>query len=412
MTAIKSTIRSARRTVVAAWLVGLAGVVSCSDSGPTGPGAAQGDLLLVTSIPDQTGVNGSSFIQTAGLDRDQIGNADAHEQTFYPYASIHGNTVIVTQHSYGDQAIRYQRGADGRLVETGRLSLPPGGFGAGVAFASATKAYVAMTFAGRILIINPQTMTQTGEIDLTTLGIARNPANPNDRNPEPAALIVHNGKLHVGLQQLVTAYSSADGTDIAIIDVATDQFEQVVHDPRSAGPGRYGDNATMFVDELGDLYVYCVASFGFVPGQKAGLLRIRSGETGFDPDYFINLTDASVDVPGGRIGLLNGFAYGGDGFVYGIAELPTLASNPPQYATDRNFQPVRVRLDTGAVEALPIPRSNGIARGLTIHEGRVLFGLATATGVGVYSYDPVTRQASAAPVLRTSGDPTIVMSFD
>jgi hypothetical protein len=269
-----------------------------------------------------------------------------------------------------------------------------------------------MTFAGRILIINPQTMTQTGEIDLTTLGIARNPANPNDRNPEPAALIVHNGKLHVGLQQLVTAYSSADGTDIAIIDVATDQFEQVVHDPRSAGPGRYGDNATMFVDELGDLYVYCVASFGFVPGQKAGLLRIRSGETGFDPDYFINLTDASVDVPGGRIGLLNGFAYGGDGFVYGIAELPTLASNPPQYATDRNFQPVRVRLDTGAVEALPIPRSNGIARGLTIHEGRVLFGLATATGVGVYSYDPVTRQASAAPVLRTSGDPTIVMSFD
>jgi hypothetical protein len=396
--------------LVLAAVVAVAG--ACSDSGPTGPGgSAGGDLLLITSVVDQSGLDGSSFVQTIGLDRTNVNNSDAFEQPFRPYPTVHGNDVWMLQHLVGDQLVRYTRGSDGRLSEHGRMSLPPGSAGIGIVIVSPTKAYVSLMFAGKILIFNPQTMAATGEIDLTTLGIARNPSNAADNNPEPGVLVLRAGKLFVGLQQLVTGFASADGADLAVIDVATDTFEKVIHDPRTAGPGNYGFRNSMFVDEAGDLYVYCVASFGFAPGQKAGILRIPNGSTEFDPTFFISFEDAAVDVPGGRVSLLGGMVYGGNGYVYAGAAVPALESNPPDYARDRNFQPIRIHLASGQIEALPLPRSNGIASGVTLHEGRILFGLSTVSGVGIYSYDPATNQASGGPVVTTVGDPTHVVAM-
>jgi hypothetical protein len=72
------------------------------------------------------------------------------------------------------------------------------------------------------------------------------------------------------LQQLVTGFSSASGADVAVFDLATDSLERVIHDYRATGPGRFGYNQTMFLDEAGDLYVYCIASYGFEPGQSPG----------------------------------------------------------------------------------------------------------------------------------------------
>lgn len=401
-----------RARAVAILLCASAPLLACGGDEPTGPTSTSGRLLLITNIADQGGVSGSAFVQTIGLDVGSVTNADAFEQVYFPYASIQGNQVIVTQGIAGDQAVRYVRGTDGRLSEAGRMNLSPGGFATSVVFASATKAYVPLVNAGKILIFNPQTMTATGEIDLTTLDIARNPSNPGDRNPEPAVLHLRDGKLFVALQQLVTGFASADGADIAVFDATTDEFEKVIHDSRAAGPGRFGYNQTMFEDEQGDLYVYCVASFGAVPGQKAGILRIRNGQTDFDQSYFVNVTDAAVNVQGGRVGLFNGLGYGGNGYLYAIALVPPLFSNPPDYARDRAFQVVRVRLATGAIEVLPLPLTGGGASGVAFVDGKVIFGLSTTSGVGLYTYDPSTGQASDRPVVNTVGDPHVVLAFE
>jgi hypothetical protein len=388
-------------------------LAACSDgAAPDGPSEETPNLLLLTSVPDPGGSTGSAFIQTASLDQGTVSNADAFEQVFFAYVSIHGQDVIVSQGLGGDQAVRYVRGEDGRLTEGGRMNLPAGGFGASAVFASATEAYLPLVYAGKILIFNPQTMTATGEIDLTTLDIARNPSNPDDRNPEPAVVAIRDGKVYVALQQLVTGFNSAEGADVAVFDQATKAFEGVIHDDRATGPGRYGYNQTMFVDEAGDLYVYCIASFGFVPGQIAGILRIRRGESQFDPSYFVDLSNSEVDVAGGRIGLFNGIGYGGSGALYAMAHVPPLQSNPPDYATDRAFQAIRITLATGQIDVLPLPLNNGLATGITFLDGQVLFGLSTATGVGVYTYDPATGQASSDPVLTTVGDPTLVIAFE
>jgi hypothetical protein len=408
---VTATVSTTVRRLAAAALIAVA-FAACSDgTGPDQPQQGVPDVLLVTSIADQSGSNGSSFVQTVSLEQGSATNTDAYEQVFFPYASIHGNDVIVTQHFYGDQVYHYVRGSDGKLAEAGRMNLPAGSFGANVVFANDTRAYISLVYAGKILIINPQTMTAAGEIDLTTLGIARNPSNPDDRNPEPAVMAIRDGKLYVALQQLTTGFSSADGTDVAVFDMATNQLERVIHDDRATGPGRFGYNQTMFVDESGDLYVYCIASFGYVPGQKAGILRIRNGQNEFDPSYFVNLTDATVGVSGGRIGLLNGIGYGGNGKLYAMAQVPALQSNPPNYATDRAFQALRVTLSTGQIEVLPLPLNNGNATGITFRDGKVLFGLSTATGVGIYSYDPATGQGSSTPVVTTVGDPTLLLAF-
>lgn len=409
-----AALSSLRRTIATAALpVALILAIGCSSDSPSGPGddAGAGDFLLITTVANDSGADGASFVQAVGLDRSEVSNAEAFEQTFRPYPYVHGDDVIIVQGGYGDQMVRYVRGSDGTLAEAGRMSLPPGSFGAGVVYASSTKAYLALTQAGKVLIFNPQTMTTTGEIDLTSVGIARNPPNPDDINPEPVLVVIRDGKLFVSLHQAVTGFASADGADIAIIDVATDQFEKVIHDARSASPGVFGFNQSFFVDEQGDLYVYCVASYGFVPGQEGGILRIRSGETEFDPDYFVNLSTAAVDVPGGRLGFLALPAYDGNGQLYGIAEVPALASNPPNYAEDLNFQAVRITLSTGQVTALPLPPSNAIGTGVAIHDGQVVFGLSTATDVGLYTYDPATGEASAEPVVTTAGDPTHLIAF-
>jgi hypothetical protein len=409
-----AALRVSRRIIAGATLPAalLGFTVGCSDS-PSGPDeAGPGSFLLITSVPNQSGSDGASFVQTVGLDQPQVSNAGAFEQTFRPYPYVNGNDVILLQGYYGDQAARYVRGNDGRLTESGRMSLPPGSVGAGVVYASATKAYLALTNAGKVLIFNPQTMTSTGEIDLTTLGIARNPANPSDRNPEPVALAIRDGKLFVTLAQLVNNFASADGADIAVFDLATDRFEKVMRDSRTAACGTFGYYQSFFVDEQGDLYVYCIASYGFVPGQKGGILRVRRGQTEFDPGYFLNVTDAAVGVPGGRVGFMALPAYAGNGQMYGIAEVPALASNPPSYARDRNFQAVHVDLYARQITALPLPPGNGVGTGVAMSEGRVIFGLSTATGVGLYSYDPATGQASNGPVVTTAGDPTHLIAFE
>ena len=209
------------------------------------------NLIIANGVPDQSGQDGSTFIQAISSQTPSVTNANAIEQTFFAYTHVRGREVIVTPNTQSDVATRYIVGEDGLLNQTGQLTLPAGGFSANVVWASDTRAFVSLIFAGQIIEFNPQTMTETAVIDLTTLGIARNPANPDDTNPEPGVMLLRDGKLYVALQQFFAPFANADGVDIAVFDINTLAFEQVISTELSGGPGRYGYNQTMFVDEAG-----------------------------------------------------------------------------------------------------------------------------------------------------------------
>lgn len=68
-------------------------------------------------------------------------------------------------------------------------------------------------------------------------------------------------------------------------------------------------------------------------------------------------------------------------------------------------------LATGASVKLDLQYSIGMAACVLPNDGKILWGLATSTGVCIYSYDPATNKASEDPIVSTQGDPCIVETF-
>ena len=67
------------------------------------------------------------------------------------------------------------------------------------------------------------------------------------------------------------------------------------------------------------IYVNCMGSFGYKPGFAGGLLRIRKGQTDFDPDFVINYQTAKVQASNGAIDYVGTVRLASDGKVYAMA---------------------------------------------------------------------------------------------
>jgi hypothetical protein len=103
-------------------------------------------------------------------------------------------------------------------------------------------------------------------------------------------------KLFIPLLLSTQPHSQAlDSVHIAVVDLATDSFEKVIKTgiTQSVGAGIHS-RVCMGLDENNDLYMMAHLSSGLGGSSNpSGLLRIRSGVTDFDPDYFWNMTEAT-----------------------------------------------------------------------------------------------------------------------
>jgi hypothetical protein len=104
--------------------------------------------------------------------------------------------------------------------------------------------------------------------------------------------------------------------------------------------------------------------------------------------------------------------YAGNGIVYSTGNIYALASNPPDYVNDRTYGSFKVDIRNKVIMKLDLPYSNGMAACVLPFENKILWGLATTTGVGIYSYDPSTNTASTSPIISTQGDPSIIEAFE
>jgi hypothetical protein len=226
-------------------------------------------------------------------------------------------------------------------------------------------------------------------------------------------MALRNGKLYVACSQTTDGYTSIHPVQVLIIDVNNNFSITSATDGRSGWAGSINEQKSVFFDENGDLYIYCVASYGFVPGQKAGFLRIRNGQTSFDPDYFFNTSDYSITgITGNKIDYLQRLRYAGNGIVYSTGNIYALASNPPDYVNDRTYGSFKVDIINKTITKLDIPYSNGQAASVGLFENKVLFGIAGSSAVGIYSYDPATNTAGTSPVVTTQGDPHQIEVFE
>lgn len=113
----------------------------------------------------------------------------------------------------------------------------------------------------------------------------------------PAAMIIRDNYLYVGLSQFNSQYMPKESSvELALINTNNDQYEKTIRN-KSHGvsvPTRPIDSNSIFMDEKGDIYISCMASFGLMPGFNAGIIRIKKGETEIDPDYCIRFDKTEI----------------------------------------------------------------------------------------------------------------------
>ena len=387
-------------------MAGIALAVFCGGCGSKSPGES-------TPPPDGGGVGTpyvmlsnvekSAFVGTwDGVQPGHYTNAKAFEVASYSYVFVRGKTVIVAQNGSADAILRFEIGADGNLAPGGQLMAPAKSVPMAVVFASEEKAYVGLLGVGKVWAFNPTTMTFIKEIDLNGPTYAPAKAGTDDQNSNPGMLGLRDGKLFVGLTQVKASPVAYTDVAFAIVDVATDTVDKVIRDGRGMAESG-GEIDRVFLDEKGDLYIYAGASYGYDASQKHGFLRIKSGETEFDPSYFFDVGAVTLDVPGGKIDYLNHMVYAANGVAYSTADAPGAASNPPDYAKDHTMYPAMVDMYARTVTKLPLPPSNGYSGTVELDGNTALFALAAAEGVGIFPFDVTTRMPVTAPTVTTDG---------
>jgi hypothetical protein len=325
----------------------------------------------------------------------------AHEVYSSPYVETYRDWVYYIPNPYMPPTLkRFTRQDDGSLSPSGELTLSQNAM-AGVAnilILSDTNAYATLMLENKIVIFNPTAMTKTGEIDLAKPELSFN----GGATPNPMGMIARDGKVFVGCAQLSEMPMTHDGAYMIVIDWATDTPEKFISDTRGSSASFF--NNVMYEDERGDIYVICWASYGYVPSQKSGFLRIKKGATDFDPDYFFNISDMNIaGIEGGHITLTN-FCYDANGIAYMSGNNPSYASNPIDYVNDRVIQSFKVDLYNRTVTVLDLPRSNSYSYSVIKMGDLMLFGLTSeSNGSGFFSYNPKTGETSRSPVLNAPG---------
>jgi hypothetical protein len=264
------------------------------------------------------------------------------------------------------------------------------------------EAYMSLHLSGKVLKINPTTFETLAEIDLTHLAIGEDGVDmPDDNSPEPANLTIKDGKLYVVLSQsYMEVWMGRPGMHVVVIDMETNTLETTISDEErgyaySGSPG--GTDSSSFLDENGDLYISAVASWGYDPEQKGGLLRIKAGEEVFDPDWEFDLTEKPVMFEGqeAEVVYFSAMAYAGDGIAYAKGSMPAFFSDPPDWTTDRVDGVFEIDLINNTLEALPLPRTTEYSPDLILDGDLLVLPMQADSGNGVYIYDTVTGDYSA-----------------
>lgn len=127
-------------------------------------------------------------------------------------------------------------------------------------------------------------------------------------NMEEAGLMSFPTDIHLSGDKIFVSYYTitADGNfltplsdqaKIAVFNYPALTLDKIITDDRLPELGRYNSANVLEVDENGDMYTYASSSLacGFypIPTLNSGIVRVKSGETSFDSDYFIDFEELS-----------------------------------------------------------------------------------------------------------------------
>ena len=333
-------------------------------------------IIFATGITNPEGNSGSVYMQSLpDMVPGNYDNSNAIPVGFgtVPIVAKSGNIYVLPDYMGNTKAeiACYRLYADGKWQKKGTMQIPPKAAACCVVELNSEKAYISLQGLGTIIVFNPTTMTRIAEIDLNGLKQA-------DTNVSPASMVIRDGKLFVGLNQMNAQYMpTRNNIELAMIDTKTDKVEKHIVNT-SLGMSfatRPIDPGSIFIDENNDIYINCIGSFGFIPQFHGGIARIKNGTTE----------------------IVNSFALDSKGI-----------ENP--YISFTNV-PVVVDLKQktmSTIEGMEISNPQGIAIGK--HRNLIVFGSSNKKANGFYTYDPTTKKV-AGPIMQVKGNPSFFHSF-
>lgn len=311
----------------------------------------------------------------------------------------------------GDENVVTKWGRSGtKLTKTATMPIPLNSVPRHISFVNATKAYL-ISLIGKLFIFNPQTMELTGEIDLSSY------AAPGLAVPMFGSPFVHNGRLYVTLNQTDMTFQPATEPQIelAVINTQTDKVERVIYEKASGiGIGAYTYGQQTFIDEKGDMYLMCTGAYGMNPKYKTGILRIKKGETEFDPTYNWVLNDQTIEGESGKTVWLLQSQYAGNGKMYATMDIPSYWANPtsPNWFTDKSLISVEMDIYNKTVKKLPIPMTSSFGGAVEKYKNLIVFAINGRNDVGFYTHNPATGETSSDAVVKVDGAPAYFHWFE
>lgn len=234
--------------------------------------------------------------------------------------------------------------AEKKFVQSGAMNTTEIGYAGAPCFKDENTAFIGGPSSKNIVIFNPSTMKKTGAIDFSSISRAGEvtdfPESGDKINIEaPTEMIIRGNYLYIGFFFMKTAepYTPSSLTaDIMIIDLSkvdanstdnSDALVKWISSNKGVCVGSWNSAfgaKFMILDENKDLYILCHNFWGGAPtGKPNCILRIKNGETDFDPNYYFDLETVSRGLGSPVLNL----EYTGNGVFFGSSIDPS-AINP------------------------------------------------------------------------------------
>ena len=354
----------------------------------------EGNVLIETTVKNSDGASGQSYLQQIPQISSSVNMSQGIQIGFSATISTVGNDVFVFPEfgTAGKQSIvKYEHTPMG-LKLAGEMQIIPNSYPVNLTKISEDKAYVPMYNLGKVLVINPNALEKTGEIDLTEYAF-------NDSSADPAYGLLLNGYYYLPLNQIGAnwmPYNEYRQVDVAIIDVSSDKVVKVISE-KDGGlcfPTRPFLKDMIFVSEQGDIYVACAGYFGYNPEYvKNGFACISASKNEFDESKTWDISGTEIEGCDYKASTIYNCKYIGNGKVaayVGVLEL--MGDNP---YTARNSMAVIIDLNKKTIKKIEgVPYTDGHSVVIEYHGGEVLFSSFGVDKAGIFAYNPATEAVS------------------
>ena len=350
----------------------------------------EGNILLETTVKNSDGASGMSYLQQINEIAGTVDLSKGIQVGFSATISVEGNDVYVFPEfgTAGNQNFSKYVHTEKGLKLVGELDIIPNSYPVNLTAVSATKAYVPMYNLGKVLVINQQTMEQTGIIDLTSYA-------HGDTSADPASAILLDGYYYLTLDQIGSNWMPYDDyrqVDVVVIDTATDEVVKVLHETKSGlcFPTRPFLKDMIFATENKDIYMACTGYFGYNPEYlKNGFACIDAATKEFNPAKTWDISDTPIEGCDYKASSIYNCKYIGNGKVVAYVAIMELMSDNPY--TARNSMAVELNLNTKTIKKIEgIPYTDGHSVAIEAHNGEVYFSAYGENKSGLFAYNPAT----------------------